>query len=96
MRIEDLLKLTPENLAKQQHDALRLHAINRLEELIMHLKHGDYAKAKEMTFDSPAGDGNGLDNACLSFGEDDDGDIDIGFVLDRLIHLYRIIQSQPK
>lgn len=54
----------------------------QLRELADLLDKGEYLLAEEMTFSSPAGDGWGMDNTCITFnGERGDNAQDIGMVL---------------
>ncbi len=95
MNLQQTFTITPETLAKQQHDDLKYYAVNILKKLTTLLEAEKYNDAKDMTFFSPAGDGMGLDNTCISFGEitlnpGHTSEVDIGAILDRLSELAKI------
>lgn len=65
--IKELLTTTPETLAQRQHKALLQETKATLGRLISCLDKGDYKAAADMLANSPAGDGHGCDNSCISF-----------------------------
>lgn len=100
MDLKKLLKITPETLAKEQHDALRDACIDRLESIIKLLRSGEYDKVNGMLGFSPAGDGHGTDNHYIDF-EDllpdaDQNGVDISTVLSKLKRLEGIIVNAQK
>lgn len=102
MELLELLQTSPETLAEAQRKALTTHVCARLGQMIEHIRRGEYDAAREMTFDSPAGDGMGMDNTCIDFtpeglgkkdGWDKDGPWDIGNILGRLESLTEVITA---
>jgi hypothetical protein len=90
MDITSLLKVNTRTLAQTQHEELRAHTITKLERVIEKLRSGLYDDVLAMCFNSPAGDGMGSDDLCLSFREVFDRDYDgvaLGNVVEKLIEL---------
>lgn len=90
MSIKDIMSINVNNLKKTQHTALKAFTIDILKTMIVNIENDNYVDAMAMLFDSPAGDGYGLDNRCISFNYtyDDDNIIDIGDILDKLQSLH--------
>ena len=63
-----LLTVDVDNLYRQQFEALKKHVIDTLTEAIGVVMVDDFNAAKQMTFNSPAGDDMGMDNDCIDFG----------------------------
>jgi uncharacterized protein (UPF0297 family) len=94
MKLEQLLKTTPETLAIEQHDALKAHVINVLESTLQAVRDEYYNAIQKMTMDSPAGDGMGCDNNFINFGYEDNKPLDIYEVMERLIELKKIAKKK--
>ena len=86
MNIHEMLKLTPESLAKAQYDELKKHALQVLSEVSSLIYEDKFGSLDKFTFFSPSGDGYGLDNNCINFGTDDEVK-DIADVVNRLVEL---------
>lgn len=85
MKLDQLLKTTPESLAKEQHDALKAHVLATLDEFRARIDAENYKGAEMLTYNSPAGDGWGSDDTCINFSYDGTNDTaDLGAVLERL------------
>ena len=67
MNLNELLKTTPESLARTQINALKEHVLNILEEFHVAIKEERFDDAKKMTFESPSGDAYGRDDTCINF-----------------------------
>ena len=78
--IQDILRITPENLADQQLEALKNHVKNRLSQIIALVDREAFSEIGGFTQSSPAGDGYGSDNEYISFVND----WDIAEVFDRM------------
>lgn len=63
-----LLAVDVDNLYRRQFEALKRHIIDTLKEAIKNVSEDNFNKAKQMTFNSPAGDEMGCDNDCIDFG----------------------------
>ena len=63
-----LLAVNVHNLCQQQFETLKKHIVDTLVEAIGAVTEEDFEKAKQMTFNSPAGDDMGWDNDCMDFG----------------------------
>lgn len=91
MDLKKLLSTTPETLAQQQREALLREVESTFGRLVGYMKKGELDKAREMLGDSPAGDGHGCDNVCVSFNHVIDPPMgcfsDIGDILHRLAAL---------
>ena len=94
MKLEQLLKTTPETLAVEQHDALKAHVITVLESTLQAVKDEYYIAIQELTIDSPAGDGMGYDNHSINFGYNEKEPLDICDVMGRLIELKKIAKKK--
>lgn len=95
MEIKKLLATTPETLAMRQREALLKEVQSTFSKLVTHLQKGEFDKAQTMLFDSPAGDGHGCANVCVSFDHVFDGvggcSADIGDVIARLEALEKVL-----
>lgn len=94
--INTLLQTTPENLAKQQHDALLALVRERLQRIDQLLAGGNYKTVMNMLERSYAGDEMGNDNWYIKFPELDfiagrDGG-DLGTAVERLTELSEMIK----
>jgi hypothetical protein len=94
MKLEQLLKTTPETLAVEQHDALKAHVINVLELTLKAVKDEYYTAVNNFAQFSPAGDGMGCDNYFINFGYEDNKPLDICDVMERLIELKKIAKKK--
>jgi hypothetical protein len=94
MKLEQLLKTTPETLAVEQHAALKEHVIKVLESTLQAVKDEYYSAIQELTIDSPAGDGYGCNNNFINFGYNEKDPLDICDVMERLIELKKIAKKK--
>ena len=83
--IKEILQLTPDTLAAQQHTALKNHVIQRIKAFNHLISDEKYEEALTLLSYSPAGDDHGCDNQYLDFSET--GQEDIGDVLSKLSSL---------
>jgi len=73
MDIKEVLELTPEKLAYEQHIKLKAHGIEILKNILELIKKERYEDILEIyTRCSPSGDGYGLDNTFINFNFSDD------------------------
>lgn len=88
MNIKQQLKLTPNNLAREQFYALKDHAVDVLDKVKTLIINEEFDKIDALTKFSPSGDGYGLDNTFIDFcfTDNKDGD-DIQSVVNKLIEL---------
>lgn len=63
-----LLAVDVDSLHRRQFEALKRHIIDTLKDAIKNVSEDNFNKAKQMTFNSPAGDEMGCDNDCIDFG----------------------------
>lgn len=63
-------KFNPRDLAKEQAEAYKKYIIDVLDEVRKCVKDGNFSKIDKMLFNSPAGDGWGMDNKVIDFGYD--------------------------
>jgi hypothetical protein len=97
MKLEQLLKTTPETLAMEQYAALKEHTIKTLNTVIKAIENdADYPVIQEMTAYSPAGDGMGCDNSFINFGFSEKEPLDIMEVVGRLEELRTISKKKKK
>lgn len=68
--IKEVMKLNINNLAKEQHKALKEHVLGILSKVTAAIKEEKYELIGDFTFSSPAGDGYGLDSDCIDFSYD--------------------------
>jgi hypothetical protein len=94
MKLEQLLKTTPETLAVEQHDALKAHVITVLESTLRAVKDEYYTAVNNFAQFSPAGDCMGCDNHFINFGYNDKEPLDICDVMERLIELKKIAKKK--
>jgi hypothetical protein len=94
MKLEQLLKTTPETLAVEQHDALKAHVINVLERTLNAVRDEYYTAVSNFAQFSPAGDGMGYDNHFINFGYNEKEPLDIVEVMERLIELKKIAKKK--
>lgn len=89
MDIKEILKMTPENLAKEQHDTLKKAVVDKLNTIARLINNEQYLKVSDFYLESsPSGDCMGCDNEYIDFS-DIYGE-DIGDVIEKLIHLSTI------
>jgi hypothetical protein len=94
MKLEQLLKTTPETLALEQHAALKAHVITVLKSTTKAVEGEHYIAVQKSTINSPAGDGYGCDNNFINFGYDEKEPLDIYQLMERLIELKKIIKNE--
>ncbi len=90
MDIKEIMETTPEDLAILQFNTLEKAALDILQRMSIAIQNRDYIAARSMVDESPAGDGYGCDNSYIDFSETTCEDI--GDVLERLEHLYKLTQ----
>lgn len=96
MKLEQLLKTTPETLAMEQYAALKEHVIKTLNTVLEAIENdAAYSVVEKMTAYSHAGDGNGNDNSFINFGFSEKEPLDIMEVVGRLEEL-RTISKKKK
>ena len=79
MAIMDILNETinPCELAKKKKDAYKSYVLDLLRKAIDCIEREDWLSLNNLCFDSPAGDGYGMDNSVLDFSPDTRKPIDI-------------------
>ena len=83
--IKDIMQMDVTNLKKKQFDALKRHVLGELNLLCNCIENNRFTEAGAFLFDSPAGDGYGLDSTCINFQYDrTDDPLDIGDVIEKL------------
>lgn len=87
--LSKLLDLSPENLAKEQAEALTNYAVNRLREIALYLAKGNYGAVRDCLFFSGSGDCMGSENHCIEFPEVGEY-TDLGMIVERLVELEKI------
>ena len=85
MNIKEILKMTPENLAKDQHEQLKKAVVEHLEHVAHLIMIEDYSNVEGLLESSPSGDDYGCDNKYIDFS-DIYGE-DIADVIEKLTHL---------
>lgn len=93
--LKNIMSITIENLAKTQHDALKRHVINVLDTVKKCIEKEQYDQIEDLTFESPAGDGWGLDNQVIDFSYKDDENMDITEVA-WLLNNLKTTMKRPK
>lgn len=97
MKLEQLLKTTPETLAMEQYAALKEHVIKTLNTVLKAIEDdAAYTVIEEMTSYSPSGDCMGLDNSFINFGFSEKEPLDIMEVVGRLEELRTISKKKKK
>ena len=95
--LDKLMTTTPESLAKLQHDTLKAHFLDVLKSIQDAIQHEEYNEEDLPLFNSPAGDGWGLDNVCIDFSYAGHSDpIDIQEALTMLRKLRAIAKGVDK
>lgn len=93
MNIAELLKATPQDLAKRQEKELRHYVVDKLNNFTTLIANGLYFDAVKALACSPSGDECGSNNRYIDFGElelDTQDGTNIGVVLDKLLQLQKI------
>jgi len=97
MKLEQLLKTTPETLAIEQHAALKAHVIKTLNTVLEAIENdAAYSVVEKLTSFSPAGDCMGVDNSFINFGFSEKEPLDIMEVVGRLEELRTISKKKKK
>jgi hypothetical protein len=97
MKLDQLLRTTPETLAKEQHDALKAHALSVLSDFSKRISEENYKGARMLTYTSPAGDCMGSDDTCIDFSYTETHDTsDLGDLLDKLEALKEMFNPKTK
>lgn len=87
MKLQDLLKTTPETLADEQHKALKQHILGVLAEVTKAISEENYKHIKNLTCYSPAGDCMGTESFFIDFAPEGLDESDIVDMTARLIEL---------
>jgi replication-associated recombination protein RarA len=95
MNTAEVLALTPESLASKQYAILQKHLVDRLKEVARLVGEKKWMQVESLLFFSPAGDGMGCDNSCISFLDSGAGE-DISDVIRRLQELDKIIRGSKR
>lgn len=90
--LENIMSITVENLAKTQHDALKQYTLNILNKVKQYIEDERYTEIEDLTFESPAGDGWGLDNQVINFGYKECEELDITEIVWKLNNLKNKMQ----
>lgn len=87
--LENIMSMTVENLAKKQHEALKQHVINVLDNVKKCIEEESYNNIEKLTFHSGEGDGWGdaSDNEVIDFSYNEGENMDIDEVVSKLINL---------
>jgi hypothetical protein len=95
MKLEELMKTTPESLAKKQHEHLKKFVIKKIEVILDIIKQENYEEVEHFTSYSPSGDGYGLDNNFINFSysNSEENALDIIEVVDELKYLKNIYRG---
>lgn len=89
MSVEELMDIDIDNLIEKQHDVLKSHTINILENVIDMIKDERYEELENMLVYSPSGDGYGCDNHFINFSYTNDDTEDLESRLCDLMTLKR-------
>lgn len=84
--LEKLMETTPEQLKKLQHDSLKIHILNVLDEIRKCVEEEDFDKVKTLTFHSGEGDGWGdaSSNEVINFAYRKDDELDFDEIMWKL------------
>ena len=93
MDLKEILAITPETVANNQHTALKKHVLSVLDNVRKIIEEEDYEKIEEVTFYSPAGDEAGLDSSCINFSWESNQIVDIEDVCSKLNYLKKLMQK---
>jgi hypothetical protein len=97
MDLKTIMNTTPEALAKLQYKELKSFVLERLNEIVQLIKDDKYEKLDEFLFNSPAGDGYGMDNMCINFSYDAlENRVDISEIVEKLTYLKSIMNRKSK
>lgn len=69
-RLSDLMGANPNTIYKKQHAEFKKHVEGILAVALQDVQRGLYDLPHVETFESPAGDGMGMDNVCINFHYD--------------------------
>ena len=93
MDLKEILAITPETVANNQHAALKKHVLSVLDNVRKIIEEEDYEKISKVIFYSPAGDDMGLDSSCIDFSWESDQIVDIEDVCNKLNNLKELMQK---
>ncbi len=92
--LNKIMSLTVNNLAKEQHEALKKHVIKILHGVINDISHERYEDHSIPIGRSPAGDDHGIDNDFIDFSYNFEDSIDISEALETLQHLKNVAKGE--
>jgi hypothetical protein len=91
-QVGEVMNISVENLAEVQLKVLKQHVLDTLKNVMNCIEHDSYTEVELLTFYSPAGDGDGVDNHCINFGWDKE-EKDILQVCGILAHLHKTVKG---
>lgn len=96
--LNDFMKMSPEELASIQYKHYKDFILSQLELFVKAIKSDNLDIDKLPTFESPSGDGMGMDNTCIDFAMNGwDGDpVDIYNAFTRLKSLKELSKKYGK
>lgn len=59
---------SPKDIAKKKYEAYRKYVLQVLDNVKQEIERESFSNIEKHLFESPAGDGYGLDNHCIDFG----------------------------
>lgn len=86
MNIQEIMEIDIDNLAEKQHNAVKNHVIEVLQDIINLVEEEKYEEIQNKLIYSPSGDGYGGDNHYINFSYRN-GEEDIKEMMDRLKNL---------
>lgn len=86
MNIQEIMEIDIDNLAEKQHNAVKNHVIEVLQDIINLVEEEKYEEIQNKLIYSPSGDGYGEDNHYINFSYRN-GEEDIKEMMDRLKNL---------
>lgn len=89
LELTKLMKTTPEQLRKLQHDSLKTHILTVLDNVRKCVEDEDYDKVKGLTFHSGEGDGWGdaREDEVINFAYKEDGKVNFDEIMYELKNL---------
>jgi hypothetical protein len=85
--IQKIMGLSVQNLAKEQHTALKGHVVKVIKSVLKIIEDEKYEEVGNFLADSPSGDGYGCDNSYVDFSYEKNTCLDIEEVVAKLISL---------
>lgn len=93
MNLKEIMQTNPKTLAELQHRELKKHTLQILSIITDLIESENYNEIENYLFESPAGDGYGMDSSCIDFNY---GVNDIGMDIEEIVGRLQVLKKQVK